>query len=93
MEELTKLLLKWQERNHLTDSQLADLLIREDGRCVSASMISYLRSGKRKLGIDVVRAIRWGVPNIKIHNECDNWAFPSLSWADQKQLDDLKAMR
>ncbi len=73
MEELTKLLLDYQGKQGLTDSQLADLLIKEDGNCVSASTISYLRSEKRKLGIDTVRAIWRGIPELR--NECWYWKF------------------
>jgi len=92
METLTKLLLEWQKERQLTDNQLAHLLLKESGEFVSASMISYLRSGQRKLGIDTVRAI-WGkIPELR--NECNNWfLYPAMDLRTQKEIEDLKAMR
>lgn len=85
MEELTKLLLRYQRKHNLSDSALADLL------SISASLISYLRSDHRGLGINTVRIIWQKIPELR--NECLKWTFPDMDLATLKQLEDLRAMR
>lgn len=80
-EELVKNLLTYQEKQKLTDEQLANLL------GISASLVSYLRSGQRSLGIDTVRKIYTAIPELQ--QICREWTLPELSLADQKQLADL----
>lgn len=58
---------------------------------LSDCMISRLKSGKRQLGIETVRAIWRKIPELR--SECINWSFPELNLRDQKQLEDLRAMR
>ena len=82
IENLTKLILDWQAEKGLSDSQLADLL------GISQSLVSYLRSGQRKLGIDTVRKIYTNIPELR--NECFQWVLPEMAWRTRKELSEIK---